>query len=269
MAEDGPVGKFDMHVHTSHMSQSDLDAIILTYNIPADLHPILPDPNMTMDRLPSDKIGIYTQQLDLGGARIPFSRFLLQVIKHFKIHFSQIVPIGLNRVTLFEIRCYSLDERPTVSLFRVFYRLCKQGNWFSFESRTGRRAIKCFKEVLTGLKHWKSKFFLIDRRAIPDAMAWRHRDSKITEVNDFPLSHPEAAADRLAETQIFLRKPLPVLLWLSGLSSVWENKHLAVILKDTEGHGNAPCTRLYFSSFSPFSFLYTFFSRICIGFAFG
>ena len=137
MAEEGPVGKFDMHLHTSQLSQSDLDSIISTYNIPIDLHPSLPDPNLTMDRLPSDKIGIYTQQLDLGGARVPFSRFLLQVIKHFRIHFSQIVPIGLNRVTLFEIRCYSLDERPTVSLFRVFYRLCKQGNWFSFESRRG------------------------------------------------------------------------------------------------------------------------------------
>ena len=258
MAEDGPVGKFDMHVHTSKLSQSDLDVIIVSYNIPASLRPILPDPNMTMDRLPADKIGVYVQQLDLGGARVPFSRFLLQVIKHFKIHFSQIVPIGLNRVTLFEIRCYSLDQRPTVSLFRVFYRLCKQGNWFSFESRTGRRARKCFREVLSGLKHWKSYFFLIDRRAIPDAMAWRHRDSKITDVNDFPLSHPESAADRLAEKPILLRKPLPVLLWLSGLSSVWENKHLGVILKDTEGHGNAPRFRLYSS------LLYFFFAHVSL-----
>ena len=124
-----------------------------------------------INKLPRDKIGIYTRQLDIGGIQIPFSRFLLALIKHFKVHISQLVPIGLNRVTLFEVRCYSLNCQPTVTLFRVFYRLCKQGHWFSFESRTGRKAKKCFVEVLTGLKFWKEEFFLIDRSAIPDAMA--------------------------------------------------------------------------------------------------
>ena len=120
------IPKFDMHVHTSKLSQQELDDIIVTYNIPAELHPILPDPNLTMNELPADKIGIYTLQLDIGGIRVPFSKFLLTVIKHFKVHISQLVPIGLNRVTLFEVRCYSLDSQPTVSLFLVFYRLCKQ-----------------------------------------------------------------------------------------------------------------------------------------------
>lgn len=78
---------------------------------------------MTMDKLPENVIGIYPQQLDTSGVRIPFSSFLLSVIRHFRVHFSQLVLIGLNRVTLFEIRCYSLNHAPTVSLFRVFYRL--------------------------------------------------------------------------------------------------------------------------------------------------
>nr|GFA24375.1 hypothetical protein [Tanacetum cinerariifolium] len=48
------------------------------------------------------------------------------------------------------------------------------GHWFSFENKIGRGTRKCFKEVTTSLKGWKIKIFLIDRRAIPDAMPWRH-----------------------------------------------------------------------------------------------
>ena len=230
------IPKFDMHIHTSKLSQSDLDDLIAKYEIPAELHPMLPDPGMTMDKLPRNKIGIYTRQLDIGGIRIPFSKFLLAVIRYFKVHISQLVPIGLNRVTLFEVRCYSLQCLPTVSLFRAFYRLCKVGHWFSFESRTGRKARKCFIEVLTGLKFWKEKFFLIDRRAIPDAMAWRHKDSEITD--GFPLTYPEDSFDKLSAKPVKLREVPQCLLWMTGLSSVWEPKELEVVLRDAEGHGN-------------------------------
>ena len=97
-------GKFDMAEHTSRLSQEDLDGIIRNYRIPLDLHPRLPDPGMTMDKLPENVIGIYPQQLETGGVRIPFSSFLLSVIRYFRVHFSQLVPIGLMRVTLFEVR---------------------------------------------------------------------------------------------------------------------------------------------------------------------
>ncbi|GJY25841.1 hypothetical protein Tco_0400567 [Tanacetum coccineum] len=42
-------------------------------------------------------IGIYLEQLEQGGLRIPFSTFFLAVIKHFGMHVSQLVPMGVNR----------------------------------------------------------------------------------------------------------------------------------------------------------------------------
>ena len=54
-----PPGKFDMHMHTSKLSQRDLDDIILEYGIPLDLHSMLPPSDMTMNELPSDNIGVY------------------------------------------------------------------------------------------------------------------------------------------------------------------------------------------------------------------
>jgi hypothetical protein len=73
-----PIGKFDMHVHTSKLSQHTLDKFCIEYCIPIDLHPMVPPDGFTMNDLPDSKIGIYVQQVKLGGIRIPFSSFLLR-----------------------------------------------------------------------------------------------------------------------------------------------------------------------------------------------
>ncbi|GJW47785.1 hypothetical protein Tco_0079431 [Tanacetum coccineum] len=61
-----------------------------------------------MDKLPKDMIGLYEQYFEFSGIRVPFSAFLLAVIKHFHVHISQLVPLGLNRLTMFELYCRSL-----------------------------------------------------------------------------------------------------------------------------------------------------------------
>nr|GEV68230.1 hypothetical protein [Tanacetum cinerariifolium] len=75
--------KFDMQVYTSELTSSKLKAAVADYLIPTDLHPRLPPPGMTMDRLSSRYIGLYVEQLEQRGLRIPFSSFFLAVIKHF------------------------------------------------------------------------------------------------------------------------------------------------------------------------------------------
>ncbi|GJV97445.1 hypothetical protein Tco_1549022 [Tanacetum coccineum] len=116
----------------------------------------------------------------MSGVMVPFSTFLLDIIKHFRVHIYQLVSLGLNRLTMFEIYCRSLNINPSVNLFRAFYKLNKQGHWFSFERRS-RKGVhdKIFNEFYTSLKHWKDRFFLIDRQAISDAMPWRHHDSSM------------------------------------------------------------------------------------------
>ncbi|GJW68752.1 retrovirus-related pol polyprotein from transposon TNT 1-94 [Tanacetum coccineum] len=81
--------------------------LVKTYRIPQDLHPRLPDPRFTMDRLLGDAIGIYTEFLWFFGVR-------------------------LNKVVSFEVEYRDLDIVPTITLFRVFQCLCKQRDWFSF-----------------------------------------------------------------------------------------------------------------------------------------
>nr|GEZ01079.1 hypothetical protein [Tanacetum cinerariifolium] len=193
----GFVLKFDMHIYVSTLTSKELKEAIDTYGIPTDLNPRLPDPDLTMDKLSANDIGIYVEQLEQDEMRIPFSTFLLVVIKHFRVHISQLVPIGVNKVTMFELRCRSLRISYTVSLFCVFYKLCKQGHWFSFENKSGKCTKKCFREITPSIKGWTKKFFLIDQRAIPDAMAQRDRDTDVSD--DFTISYNDTYADMMAK----------------------------------------------------------------------
>ncbi|GKC12275.1 hypothetical protein Tco_1009057 [Tanacetum coccineum] len=118
-----------------------------------------------MSELPNDAIGIYHRIFDLFGVRIHFSSFLLDLIKHYRLHFSQLGPLGQNKVITFEVLCWSLQIEPTVALFRVFQTLCKQAGSFSMADvrRLSAHVIKLRDMhervlVLFGLSRvWKSR----------------------------------------------------------------------------------------------------------------
>ncbi|GJT94135.1 hypothetical protein Tco_1082980 [Tanacetum coccineum] len=202
----GALPKFDMPLYASEMTAKDVKSLSLRHGIPLDLHPVALTKEWTMDKLPDDMIGLYEQYFEFSGIRVPFSTLLLAVIKHFRVHISQIVPLGLNRLTMFELYCRSLGIVPSVNLFRVFYKISKQEHWFSFEKRVGKGAGgQIFRETFSGLKGWKKRFFFLDRRAIPDAMAWRHHDS---DVNDPVLEDGFNASDvKLLTKQIMDLRP--------------------------------------------------------------
>ncbi|GKD15917.1 hypothetical protein Tco_1205075, partial [Tanacetum coccineum] len=133
----------------------DLNDLIIKYKIPRDLHPRLPSEDFVMSELSDDSIGIYHRMFDFSGVRIPFSLFLLAFIKHYRVYFSQLGPLSLNKVITFEVLCRSLQIQPTVTLFRVFQTLCKQGDWFSFVKRRAPSLV-CIDDNCFCMKHWKS-----------------------------------------------------------------------------------------------------------------
>ncbi|GJZ98494.1 hypothetical protein Tco_0670947 [Tanacetum coccineum] len=79
-----------MDVYTSRLTQTDLNDLIIKYNIPHDFHHRIPPPGFVMSELLDDAIGIYHRMFGFFSVRIPFYTFLLTVIKHFHDHFSQL-----------------------------------------------------------------------------------------------------------------------------------------------------------------------------------
>ncbi|GKB98025.1 hypothetical protein Tco_0984162, partial [Tanacetum coccineum] len=219
-----------MHTYVSRLKDTKLETLIANYDIPLYLRPRLPDPNFRMINLPArdTAIGIYSRIFNSSCVRITFSSFLLAVLKYFKVHISQLVPLGLSKVITFEVLCRSLNIEPIGTLFRVFQTLSKQGDWFSFAKR-GDPAPVCMEVAKSGLKLWKEKFFLIDRRAIPFHMPWRHPDSCITYK--VPTNFNQSHIDQLKAHIVKLYDIPKGVLVRSGLSRVWRNPMCDPVLR--------------------------------------
>ncbi|GJU09507.1 putative CCCH-type zinc finger family protein [Tanacetum coccineum] len=229
--------KFNMHLYKSSLTEINVKWLTKCYGILADLHPRVPPEGMTMDVLPADAISLYAHHFQQGGLRVPFSSFLLKVVQYVCVHISQLVPLGVHLSIYFEMYCRSLDVVPTVPLFCVFYKLCKQGNWFSFQNRSGKNYKPCLKYAPTNLKKWKDKFFLVDQRAAPIAMPWRHHDSSVSDPIPKPDEYNASDIAKLREVVIPLRKPPPSILYIAGLSNVWKHAGHAFSIKGFEWGG--------------------------------
>ncbi|GJV62787.1 hypothetical protein Tco_1473615 [Tanacetum coccineum] len=230
------VMKFDMQCHESLMTAKHVKSLVRKYNVPLDLHLCAPTEGWTMDQLPKEVIGLYEQFFEFFGLRVPFSTLLLGTIRHFRVHISQLVPLGLNRLTMFELYCRTLGISSIVNLFHVFYKISKQGHWFSFEKRVGKNVGgKIFNEAFFEMKGWKDRFFFIDRRAIPDAMAWRHHDSHVFYAfpnNDFSIQDVRTLTERI----INICPVPPGLLFGAGLATTWDFPGFFPVFKDNGGN---------------------------------
>ncbi|GJS13020.1 hypothetical protein Tco_0407492 [Tanacetum coccineum] len=198
------MSKNDMKDRICALSKNDLKDLVKTYRIPLDLHPRLPDPGFTMDRLPADAICIYSEFLWFFGVRVPFLTFILSVLKYFKVHISQLVPLG---------------------------------DWFSFSKRRNTEDV-CISDGPSSLKKWKNKFFLLDRRAIPDHLTWRHSFSCVSD--DLPYDgYDRNDVQRLCARLIRLREMREE----SDAKLAEESHHLSwPLLERVPSHTTTPTT---------------------------
>ncbi|GJW79436.1 hypothetical protein Tco_0143411 [Tanacetum coccineum] len=161
---DAVVPNFDMHVYTSVLTSDEIKSLVAEYAIPLDLHPCVPPSSLTMNKLPTDKIGslvIIRTSLGEKGSRQDFQRVL---------HESQAL------------------EGPV---------------------------------------------FFIDRRAIPDAMPWRHQDSSVADPT--PTGVRAEDIRRLCKNVIDLRPVHPAMLYAMGLTTIWKHVGHHPVFKNGEG----------------------------------
>ncbi|GJV03154.1 gypsy type transposase [Tanacetum coccineum] len=129
----------------------------------------------------------------------------------------------------------------------VRFESSDHGHWFSFERRSGKGGHdKIFNEFCTSLKNWKDRFFLIDRRAIPDTMPWRHQDSSLADPA--PTGVHTEDIHRLCENVIDLRPVHPAMLYTVGLTTMWKHVGHHPVFKD--GEGNVATSMSQFLKFS-------------------
>ncbi|GKA02475.1 hypothetical protein Tco_0675140 [Tanacetum coccineum] len=94
-------------------------------------------------------------------------------------------------------------------------QLVPLGDWFSFSKRHNTEDV-CMDDGPSSLKKWKNKFFLIDRRAIPNHLTWRHSCSCVS--NDLPSDvYGQNDVQRLCARLIHLCEMREEVLVHSGL----------------------------------------------------
>nr|GEW02692.1 hypothetical protein [Tanacetum cinerariifolium] len=86
------------------------------------------------------------------------------------------------------------------------------------------------------MKHWKSGFFLIDRRAILDVTVLRHLDATIDDPRPDAGSFNMVDVRRLSAHVIKLMDMPKGVLVLSGSSRVWKNRFCDLVLCGADGN---------------------------------
>ncbi|MFS7937097.1 hypothetical protein Hanom_Chr05g00423521 [Helianthus anomalus] len=89
--------------------------------------------------------------------RLPFTRFLIDVLMFHQMHLSQMKPFGLAKVNHFDLSCLLLART------RI---------WMN-------KNAMCFSLITTSMKDWKDRFSLVDDRCVPTEMTWRLRRSTL------------------------------------------------------------------------------------------
>ncbi|MFS8023743.1 hypothetical protein Hanom_Chr16g01455121 [Helianthus anomalus] len=75
-----------------------------------------------------DRIVLYTLSFSSCGVRYPLSPFKVNLLHHFKVHFSQLHPLGFMKVVHFELSCVVVSGEPSIPLFCMFYKLIADGD---------------------------------------------------------------------------------------------------------------------------------------------
>nr|GEX26082.1 hypothetical protein [Tanacetum cinerariifolium] len=85
--------------------QKSFSAFCEKFHILEEVHPVLPNWDNIIHERPVRKIGLYTRFFDFANFRLPFSTFLVDILRYFCINISQLSIIGAAKVSHFEIMC--------------------------------------------------------------------------------------------------------------------------------------------------------------------
>ncbi|GKA45454.1 hypothetical protein Tco_0738250 [Tanacetum coccineum] len=107
---------------------------------------------------------------------------------------------------------FTMDHLPdgAIGIYSKFLWFFGVRDWFSFSKRRNTKDV-CMDDDLLSLKKWKDKFFMIDRRAIPDYLTRRHSCSCVS--NDLPTDgYTQNDVELLCARLIFLHEMMEEVL---------------------------------------------------------
>ncbi|MFS8025954.1 hypothetical protein Hanom_Chr16g01481241 [Helianthus anomalus] len=196
----------------SVLSVKDLEFFVETYRIPERFSPTLPDLDDSAECTP-DRIVLYTLSFSSCGVRYLLSSCKVDLLRHFKVHFSQLHPFGFMRVVHFELSCVAVSGEPSIPLFCMFYKLISDGDLFTFAKRKDNISQPCYSFMLTSTypKEWKSRFIFVSTAMISRSPPLR--DAKAAIEDNVPI----LSADELVQWKHMYENPTRAFTFPKGL----------------------------------------------------
>ncbi|KAJ0493750.1 hypothetical protein HanIR_Chr12g0589621 [Helianthus annuus] len=188
-------------------------------SIDRKFNPTAPACNVPVDKPNPGSIALYCRHFQWSNLRYPFSFFVLNLLEYYRVSFGQVHPKGMARILHFEVLCRALGYDPSLLLFRRFFRLAKNGDWFTFE--TSKVDTCLISSMVTTLGTWKDRFFGVSESIVPFKMVWRHPDAVLNdpEPSESELNDAFLTAIRGCPSRV---RPFPGhLLVLLGVSNIW------------------------------------------------
>ncbi|KAJ0501718.1 hypothetical protein HanHA300_Chr11g0404121 [Helianthus annuus] len=211
----------DLAKSFSRLTQEEVDLFCVEYGIDKKCKPIAPACDVPVDKPTPGSIALYCRHFEFSNLRYPFSLFVLNLLEYYWISFGQVHPKGMARVLHFEVLCRALGYDPSLLLFRRFFRLAKNGDWFTFETSKVNSCL--ISSMVTTLGTWKDHFFWVFNTIVPFKMVWRHPDAILNdpEPSESELNDVFLKAIRECPSRV---RPFPEhLLVLLGVSKIWGN----------------------------------------------
>ncbi|KAJ0810316.1 hypothetical protein HanPI659440_Chr01g0025691 [Helianthus annuus] len=218
----------DLAKSFSRLTQEEVDLFCVEYGIDKKFKPIAPACDVPVDKPTPGSIALYCRHFEFSNLRYPFSLFVLNLLEYYRISFGQVHPKGMARVLHFEVLCRALGYDHSLFLFRHFFRLAKNGDWFTFE--TSKVDSCLISSMVTTLGTWKDCFFGVSDTIVPFKMVWRHPDAVLNDPEPSESEFNDVFLKAIRECPSRVR-PFPEhLLVHLGVSKIWGNADRDLVL---------------------------------------
>ncbi|CAM0880709.1 unnamed protein product [Alopecurus aequalis] len=139
---------------------------------------------------PEGAVCVYADALE-AGMRVPLHRFFCEVLNHFGLAPSQLMPNGWRILVGFVVLCHDAGVPPSLAVFGHFFKLrSKLGGWYYIQ-RKKYKARPLFTGLPNCIKGWQDKFlFLTSPEPWPCPVRWGEPPSK-SFLNDPVLTSEE------------------------------------------------------------------------------
>ncbi|KAJ0680819.1 hypothetical protein HanPI659440_Chr16g0628651 [Helianthus annuus] len=152
-------------------TESGFKNLMTTIQMPSAYGARYPQDGDTTGDAPAGYVSMFADWFGDCNLRLPLTVFMVEVLENYKIHISQLSPLGMIRVRNFEYTFRALNLEPLVGDFRCYYQLTVQLGFFSFRVREGAPKLM---SPPKGMTKWKTKFFYVKAAAVTTKLQFRN-----------------------------------------------------------------------------------------------